>query len=237
MCGDGKGSAMFRLLVWSASLSILLLFAGCKDKDNPAGPSVEACKDADGNVYLTVKIGDQVWMAENLKTTRYQNGDSIPNVTGATEWGNLTMGAYCYYDNNSNNAAIYGRLYNCYAVNDSRNITPVGWHVPSDSEWQTLVDYLGGNSIAGGKMKEIGTTHWHSPNTGATDESGFTALPGGYQHTSGGFGSLWDYAVFWSSSDNGSNEAWARGLIYNDIVVDRGSNNKHRGFSIRCIKD
>lgn len=154
-------------------------------KGGPA-PDPNCCSDCpptvtdyDGNVYQTVLIGDQCWMMENLKVTHYRNGDPIPHVTDGVTWGNLTSGAYCNYNNDEGNVATYGRLYNWYAVDDSRNIAPAGWHVPSDAEWQTLVDYLGGDAVAGGKMKEAGTTHWASPNTGATNESGFTALPGG----------------------------------------------------------
>jgi uncharacterized protein (TIGR02145 family) len=113
--------------------------------------------DIDGNVYQTVTLGGQVWMAENLKVTRYRNGDPIPCVNDASAWSGLSTGAYCHYNNDFNNAAIYGRLYNWYAVSDSRNIAPGGWHVPTDTEWQTLVDLLGGSSVAGGKMKTTGT--------------------------------------------------------------------------------
>jgi len=140
--------------------------------------------DIDGNVYETVTIGTQVWMAENLKVTHYRNGNTILHIIDWFSWFTLT-GAYCEYDNDVNNVAVYGRLYNWYAVNDSRYIAPVGWHVPSDAEWLTLVDYLGGDTVADGKMKEIGTTHWVSPNTGATNESGFSALPGGYRDYGG----------------------------------------------------
>jgi hypothetical protein len=118
-----------------------------------------AVVDIDGNAYHTVTIGNQVWMVENLKVTHYRNGDAIPNVTDGTAWLDLTTGAYCEYDNDVNNVATYGRLYNWYSVNDSRNIAPAGCHVPSDDDWQTLVDYLGGDAVAGGKMKEIGSTH------------------------------------------------------------------------------
>jgi len=194
--------------------------------------------DIDGNTYKTVKIGDQWWMAENLKVIHYRNGDSIPNVTDATEWSNLTIGAYCNYDNNVNNATTYGSLYNWYAVNDSRNIAPEGWHVPSNNEWQTLVDYLGGVLIAGGKMKETGTTHWNSPNTGANNESGFTALPGGYRDGDGPYGEVGAYAYFWSSTEYDSDHALnGRSLGYSYSGVGWGSSPKQYGFSIRCVRD
>jgi len=205
--------------------------------------------DIDGNVYQTVKIGDQLWMAENLKVTHYRNGDAIPNVTDSTDWGNLTTGAYCNYYNDANNATTYGRLYNWYAVNDSRNIAPEGWHVPSDEEWKTLEMYLGmsqsdaddsgrrGTGV-GGKMKEAGTEHWNSPNTGATNESGFSALPGGYRSYKGTYYYGRGYfAHFWSSTEYDSDGAWYRDLYYNDSGVWRGYINERDGVSVRCVRD
>ncbi|MFH2048723.1 MAG: FISUMP domain-containing protein [bacterium] len=193
--------------------------------------------DIDGNVYQTVKIGNQLWMAENLKVTHYRNGDAIPNVTDNTTWSNLTTGAYCNYGNILNNASTYGRFYNWYAVSDSRNIAPNGWHVPTDAEWQSLVDYLGGDAVAGGKMKETGTSHWNSPNTRATNESGFSALPGGYRYTNGYCYHMGSSAYFWSSTEYGSGNAWGRGLDYGSSEVGRYSGNKPWGFSVRCIRD
>ena len=193
--------------------------------------------DIDGNTYQTVKIGEQWWMAENLKVTHYRNGDAIPNVTNDTTWSDLTTSAYCNYNNNSSNATTYGRFYNWYAVNDSRNIAPTGWHVPSDAEWQTLVDYLGGD--AGGKMKETGTTHWNSPNTGATNESGFTALPGGCRFSIGGsFYDMGYYAFFWASTEYGTYYAWSRVLFYySSSVYRKYYYGKRDGFSVRCVRD
>jgi len=188
-------------------------------------------------VYQTVKIGNQWWMTENLKVTHYRNGDAIPNVTDAREWSNLTTGAYCSYDNDANNVATYGSLYNWYSVNDSRNIAPEGWHVPSDAEWQTLVDYLG-FAFSGGKMKEAGTTHWRSPNKGATNESGFAALPaGGCRYVNGTYYDMGYYAGFWSSTESGSYHAWGRHLGYDNSEVGRDPSNKECGFSVRCVKD
>ena len=194
------------------------------------------CIDIDGNVYRTVKIGDQWWMAENLKVTHYRNGDPIPNVTSNTEWENLSTGASCVYRNDESNVSTYGRLYNWFAVHDSRNIAPEGWHVPNDEEWQILIDYLGGESVAGGKMKEQGFEHWFSPNTGATNESGFTALPGGYRCRSGHFYTMGYYANFWSTTEYSSGHAWYRTLGYNYSEVTRSNLNKRFGFSIRCIR-
>lgn len=195
------------------------------------------CIDADGNEYKTVKIGNQTWMAENLRTTKYRNGDSIPNVTSNSDWENLTSGAYSDFDNTVN--SVYGKLYNWYAVSESRNIAPVGWHVPTDDEWQTLITFLGGDGAVGGKMKETGTMHWLSPNTGATNESGFTALPAGlrlgYDGTFIVLGSLCD---FWSSTPfENTSYAWDFRLAYNSTGYHRANIDKRYGFSIRCVKD
>jgi uncharacterized protein (TIGR02145 family) len=195
--------------------------------------------DTDGNTYQTVKIGDQWWMAENLKVTHYRNGDVIPNIIDDSEWSSLSTGANCDYANNSDNVATYGRLYNWYAVTDSRNIARAGWHMPSDAEWQTLIDYLGGDFIAGGKMKETGTTHWKSPNTGATNESGFTALPGGYRPYGGGYYPMSSYAGFWSFTEISSNLAWGRLLSYDNSEARRNNGycDKRFGYSVRLVKD
>ncbi|OVE79382.1 hypothetical protein BVY01_02735 [bacterium I07] len=193
--------------------------------------------DVDGNVYKTVKIGNQVWMAENLKVTHYRNGDPIAHVTRTSSWQDLSTGAYCNYDNSASNVSTYGCLYNWYAVNDSRKIAPAGWHVPTDAEWQTLVDYLGGSGVAGGKMKESGTLHWKSPNTGATNASGFSALPGGYRTNDGSFYYIGIGAFFWSSTEDDGNYAWNRGLIYTGSEVYRSIYHKHYGFSVRCVRD
>ena len=194
--------------------------------------------DQDGNTYKTVQIGDQVWMAENLKVTHYRDGTAIPTGHDDSDWSNLSTDAYAVYGNNESNADTYGYLYNWYAVDDSRNIAPEGWHVPTDDEWQILVDYLGGESIAGGKMKEAGTSHWDSPNVDATNESGFTALPGGYRDGgSGYYGSMGDGGGFWASTGGGSGAAWGRGLGYGGSDVDRGIGGKRGGFSVRCLRD
>jgi uncharacterized protein (TIGR02145 family) len=192
--------------------------------------------DIDGNIYRTVKIGNQWWMAENLKVTHYRNGDAIPNVTDNSTWGGLTTGAYCDY-NNTAQIAVYGRLYNWFAIDDSSTIAPTGWHVPSDSEWQILVDFLGGDSIAGGKMKETGTTHWNSPNTGATNESGFTALPGGTRNYAGGYGALRSVANLWSSTESGSGNALYLALRFDVLEAYHPSYDMRSGFSVRCVRD
>jgi uncharacterized protein (TIGR02145 family) len=193
--------------------------------------------DIDGNVYQTVKIGEQWWMAENLKVTHYRNGDAIPNVTDNTEWPNLSTGAWCSYNNDAGNVSTYGLLYNWYTVADSRNIAPAGWHVPSDAEWQVLVDYLGGASVAGGKMKETGTTHWYSPNTGATNENGFSALPGGCRNYVGEFNTIGGLAYFWSFTESSSASACSRYLNANNSDIVRSINTKQYGCSVRLVRD
>lgn len=200
--------------------------------------SCEAVTDIDGNIYQTIVIGNQCWMTENLKVTHYSNGDPIPNVIDNNEWGGLSIGAYCSYDNDESNISTYGLLYNWFAVNDSRNIAPEGWHVPSDEEWQTLVDYLGSEPVAGGKMKEVGTTHWSNPNTGATNESGFTALPGGHRSgLEGSFDDLGGFAFFWSYTEYGSSAAWFRLLTYWSSEITRNFYFKQMGFSVRCVRN
>jgi len=193
--------------------------------------------DIDGNVYQTVTIGSQVWMAQNLKVTHYRNGDPISHVIDAGTWSGLTSGGYCRYNNNSAHIATYGHLYNWYAVDDSRNIAPAGWHVPTDEEWQTLVNYLAGSSVAGGKLKVTGTTHWASPNEGATNESGFSALPGGYRWGNGDFEYMGYYAVFWSSTENNSYGAWGRGTDFYSSQVTCYDFSTLSGFSVRCVRD
>ena len=188
-------------------------------------------KDDEGNEYDIVSIGAHCWMAENLRVSA-----GIPEETDGTQWGSLTSPAWCYYDNNSSNGAIYGKLYNWYAVNTG-NLCPSGWHIPTHDEWQDLIDVLGGDATAGGAMKD--TTGWTMPNTGATNSSGFTALPGGSRNLSGSFVSMGDYGVFWSSSENSSDQtqAWGRELAYNNSAVSISNSIKARGYSCRCVKD
>ena len=191
--------------------------------------------DIDGNVYQTVTIGTQVWMAENLKVTHYRNGDSIPNVPGGLAWDALVEGAYCNFDNSLDTVAVYGRLYNWYAVNDPRNIAPEGWHVPSHSEWQTLVWSFDAN--AGGQLKEAGTTHWVSPNKGATNESGFTALPAGMCGYQGHYIGMPQETWFWSSSEYNTSRARELELTAYDSLYSLSDLGKYSGLSVRCIKD
>lgn len=212
---------------------ILLLFTGLAffTFKNQA----QTVADYDGNVYKTVTIGKQVWMAENLKTTHYRDGSAIPDVTDKDAWGNLTTGAYCNYDNSAGNANTYGRLYNWYAVNDSRKLCPSGWHVPTDAEWTTLTDYLGGESVAGDKLKS--TIGWNSPNTGETNSSGFTALPGGYRNFNGTFYYIGYYGYWWSSTEYRTDNAWRRYMIFGYSNVNRDNYYKSLSLSVRCVRN
>jgi len=221
----------------------LILISSCK-KDIPnlqtPTPILDiyghiATYDIDGNQYHWLPIGQQAWMIENLKVTKYRNGYPIPNVTVDTTWNHLTTGAYCNYNNNKGNVNPYGNLYNWYAINDSRNVCPTGWHVATLTEWTTLRNYLGGALLAGGKMKEVGFGHWTSPNTGATNMSYFTALPGGYfcfDFLDMGLGAYW-----WTSTEWNSTEAYNWALEYSSTVASWNSQWKNCGFSVRCIKD
>jgi TonB family protein len=197
--------------------------------------------DIEGNRYKVVKIGNQVWMAENLKTSNYSDGTTIPNIIDRMQWSNLTTGAWCYYNNEAANNAKYGKLYNWHAVslttNGNKNICPTGWHVPTDAEWTVLTDYLGGLSVAGGKMKEVGTTNWSSPNTDAANTSLFTGLPGGYRLSAGYYGPDGYGGGWWSSSEYVTNYAWNRSLSYSNGSATRLYDNKKDGFSVRCLRD
>lgn len=185
-----------------------------------------------------VTIGTQIWTGCNLNVSKYRNGDSIPEVTDPTAWAALTTGAWCYYNNDSANGPIHGKLYNWYAVNDPRGLAPFGYHVPSDEEFTTLTTFLGGATVAGGKMKESGLDHWLTPNTGATNESGFTGIPGGFrQPVFGDFTSLNLNLFLWSSTEVFTNNAYNLNLIYNSNESFRRNDDKVYGFSVRLIKD
>jgi uncharacterized protein (TIGR02145 family) len=186
---------------------------------------------------IEVTIGTQVWKTKNLDVDHYRNGEPIPNVTDSVQWANLTTGAWCYYNNDPALGAIYGKLYNWYAITDPRGLAPAGWHIPSDSEWKTLTDYLGYEDVAGSKLKEAGTAHWSKTNADATNESGFTALPGGYRIINGTFDTIGSNGDWWSSTENNATEAWVRDLYFGGPWVGKLNPNKGNGFSIRCVKD
>ena len=192
--------------------------------------------DIDGNIYHTVTIGTQTWMVENLKTTRYNDGISIPLITENSSWAMLSTPGYCWQNNDLANKKLYGALYNWYAV-DKGNLSPLGWHVPTDNEWSTLISYLGGDAIAGGKLKESGLDHWISPNTGATNETGFTALPGNSRGSNGSYNQIGPYGYWWSSTSENQSNALLRGMYYPKSTIDRSTLSKEFGFSVRCVKD
>lgn len=202
-------------------------------------PPASAAVDIDGNVYESVTIGTQIWMKENLKVSRYRNGDVIPNVTSAASWAALTTGAWCNYNDDPANNSIYGKHYNWFTVVDSRQLCPSGWHIPNDSEWEVLTTFLGGIDVAGGKMKSTGTMYWQPPNTNATNSSGFSALPAGYRGADGTFtgGLITINGSWWSSTSIDAGTAWARGVYYNLESVYPGRGNKPEGLTIRCLKD
>ena len=242
---------MFRTsgLLIPISMSFLFCFMSCKKEDSVTEPTptpviaTDTVSDTEGNIYKTVQIGNQWWMAENLKSAKYRNGDPIPHVSDNTAWAVLSTPAYCWYQNDkAGYGTVYGALYNWYTVdaasNGNRNICPAGWHIPSEAEWTTLTTCLGGLSVAGGKMKEAGTSHWSAPNTGATNTSGFTALPGGYRgYTTGEFGNIGSFAHWWSSTQEDAALAWGEGLFTLDNPADHSTSVKKNGFSIRCVKD
>jgi uncharacterized protein (TIGR02145 family) len=194
-------------------------------------------KDIDGNKYKTVTIGTQVWMAENLRTTKYNDGTEIPIVKDNDEWAKLSTPAFSWYnDDLKENGKVYGALYNWYAVNTNK-LCPAGWHVSSDNEWMTLATFLIGGNKVGGKLKESGTTHWKSPNTGATNESGFTALPGGYRTFDGAFNYISISGYWWTSTEYNESTVLFMDLRYKFDNIYKYRSEKNCGFSVRCIMD
>jgi uncharacterized protein (TIGR02145 family) len=194
--------------------------------------------DIDGNTYPIIKIGFQVWMAENLKVTHFNNGDIIPNITDNSEWIIQKTGALCNYNNDQKNHEIYGSLYNFYAVSDQRGLCPEGWHVPDYSEWQSLVNFLGGKAVAAGKLKQSDTTFWHKPNVGATNESGFTSIPAGYRNfNDGSFDGLGFENIIWMSLEISDTRASAIDFYNTRRDFDYISGPKTTGLTIRCIRN
>ncbi len=233
-----SGTANFAIALGGQTCSINLNVKDVTQTNGIPGPNIT---DAESNSYKTVYIGTQQWMAENLKVTKYSDGTVIPNVKDNTEWQDNTTGAWAYYENDAANNAKYGKLYNWYAVskttNGNKNVCPTGWHVPTDAEWTVLTDYLGGSNIAGGKMKEVGTTSWNSPNTDATNTSLFTGLPGGYRYYNGGYSNFGSHGYWWSSTEYYTGNAWDRHLDYSSGGADRYGYNKPDGLSVRCLRD
>ena len=233
------GTANFAIALGGKSCTITITVDDVTQTIGKPGPNIT---DSENNTYKTVFIGTQQWMAENLKVSKYSNGTTIPNITDNTEWQNNTTGAWAYYNNDVTNNAKYGKLYNWYAVskttNGNKNVCPTGWHVPTDAEWAALTDYLGGASVAGGKMKEVGTTNWISPNTDATNVSLFTGLPGGNRSGNGDYNTIGSSGYWWSSSENDAFNAGTRSLFYGNGVAGRNNYlSKKYGLSVRCLRD
>jgi uncharacterized protein (TIGR02145 family) len=215
-------------------------------------PGTPTVTDIDGNIYNTVQIGNQCWTQSNLKVSKYRNGDSIPTGLNNSQWNSTTSGAYAIYNNDPVNDGLYGKLYNHYAVTDSRGLCPTGWHVPSDGEWNVMVKYLDPNAdtvcggcwqsnIAGGALKSTAMQPtpggWNPPNTGATNSSGFTALPGGFRNDDGDFTNMPNNGCWWSSSVSFGSHAWYRSLYETNSFIPRHPNTPTHGVSVRCLKD
>jgi uncharacterized protein (TIGR02145 family) len=186
---------------------------------------------------MTINIGKQIWIAENLKTTRLNDGKPIALVTDDEKWKQISSPAYCWYNNDIKNKEISGALYNWYAVN-TKKLCPKGWHVPSEPEWIIMIEFLGGVKTAGDKLKEAGIEHWKNYLSQATNDYDFTAVPGGMRYLAGGFPLYGDsYAIWWTSTEFSSSQARNRGLHDSSSAVFNASDNKHSGFSVRCIMD
>jgi uncharacterized protein (TIGR02145 family) len=224
---DDNGSCTFGLTGSSHS-------CGAENVHNP-DLVYGSVTDIDGNTYRTIVIGEQEWMAENLNVNHYANGDPIPNVTDNAQWAGLTTGAWCYYNNDPAYECPYGALYNWFVTIDARNVCPTGWHVPTDSEWTILTNYLGGEAVAGGKMKSFGTTYWDSPNNWATNETGFSGLPSGSRLF--GFENLSVFFSLWSSTESNASKAWHRRVTSDSGDIASGNPNKESGLAIRCLRD
>ncbi len=233
-----SGTASFALNIGGKTCTVTRTVAIAPQ--NPTSGFGSNITDAEGNSYKTVYIGTQQWMGENLKVSKYSDGTTIPNITDNTQWQNNTTGAWAYYNNDAANNAKYGKLYNWYAVskttNGNKNVCPTSWHVPTDAEWSVLTDYLGGQTVAGGKMKEVGVINWNTPNTDATNTSLFTGLPGGFLGN-GDYVSIGNDGNWWSSTEGKTYGAWTRNLSFYNGGASRDDSIKKHGFSVRCLRD
>lgn len=204
----------------------------------PAAIRSQVVTDADGNVYSTVMMGKQEWMAENLRTSRFNDNKEIPFIKNNNDWKMLRTPGYCWLENDAANRDVYGCLYNWYAVS-TKKLCPKGWHVPSAGEWDVLVAFLGGDENAGFLLKEKGDEHWKNSLARPNNDYGFTALPGGMRLNAGNFPSFArSYCVWWTSTgDLNKNLAWNRGLFFSSNRIYKGNESMRNGFSVRCIKD
>jgi uncharacterized protein (TIGR02145 family) len=223
----------FKILRIISFIVSLILIHSCEKIEVSSAGTVT---DADGNTYDAIKIGKQVWIAENMKTTKFNDGTDIPMIADTSEWRKITTPAYCWYNNDLGNETIYGALYNGYTITTG-NLCPVGWHVPTETDWTIFTDYLGGERLAGDKMKETGISHWMDQNNTATNESGFTALPGGYRDSHGKYNLIGLYGIMWSSTEWSSNSLTYREIYSFGGKIVRNINSKTYGFSVRCLKD
>ena len=241
--------------IFFLSLLFALISMGACEKDNDSGPphlrkhtyhadyvhnpqlDYGSVIDQEGNSYKTMIIGSQEWMAENLKTSSYRNGNPIPNVQSKDEWVQLDAGAWVHYDNNVENECPYGKLYNWYAVSDNRGLCPTGWRVPTDDDWDQLTDHLGDLNSAGAKMKSAGTVYWAGENSGAVNSSGFSGLPGG-SSINGDFNEIGKHGRWWSSTKHPTfGSAYYRQLNYHLASLKRHDLSQYQGFSVRCIRE
>jgi uncharacterized protein (TIGR02145 family) len=216
----------------NVTLSVLTLFCF-----GLTGLQAQTVKDIEGNVYKTVTIGTQVWMAENLKTAKYNDGTTIPLVTDEKAWEALITPGYCWYNKDATTSkGTYGALYNWYTVN-TKKLCPQGWHIPVDAEWTILTTSLGGESAAGTKLRESGSAHWQKPNSGATNSSGFNALPGGYRNNHGVFANINFFGFWWSATEYVPTASYCLSIGCASSEVLRIFSMKKNGYSVRCIKD
>lgn len=221
----------------AAFAALLLLGAiSCKkETDSGLSSSLNLENSVQQIKIASIVIGTQVWMAKNLDVSQYRNGDIIPQVTDPAKWSRTTTGAWCWYNNDSATGAVYGKLYNWYAVHDPRGLAPEGWHIPSDSEWHATGTYLGGT--AGGKLKEKGITHWFDPNVDATNSTRFSGLPGGYRSEIGQYCYINYLGLWWTSSEYNLTSAWYRRLLCYSNFLDWWRFPKTMGLSVRCVEN
>jgi uncharacterized protein (TIGR02145 family) len=222
----------FPSFILTLTLLSITLFSCKKDTDSPPGPVT----DSEGNTYKTIRAGTQIWMAENLRSTLFNDETEISLITSSATWRDLSAPGYCWYNNDNISNEAYGTLYNGFTVNTGK-LCPAGWHIPSTEEWQILRGFLTDSISDGGKLKESGTEHWISPNKGATNSIGFTALPSGFRYTDGSFTAIQSYTGFWSASTAGSDSKWFLGLFYQDAAATLTSVSNKYGLSVRCVKD
>ena len=219
----------------------LLTFVGCKKDEGNSSSVIQygaGAIDIDGNTYQSVIIGNQEWMVENLRTSKYSDGTSIPNVTNNTQWGNLSTGAWSHYENDSSQyEAISGKLYNWYAVIDPRGLAPNGWHVPTDAEWTVLTDYLSANGHSGAEGRALKSKSGWNYGGNGIDDYGWLGLPGGSRNGDGYFGNVGNFGSWWSSSQSDAYDAWNRDLSSFYDAVYSYYYNKRNGFSVRCLRD